>query len=206
MNMCIPKISYTGEKRSHSGCSLTLEGLTGDEADLLKGLLQGRLWATVEDGRLQKRWNLADLPEQTPDDEMLPFWRMATAEELSKEIQYELREHLDMPSGPFVSFVISHLCGYSYFKANYVVQATRLSGYGFVEMRSRRDHAGRFTEQWVLAGEHSAKGLLKEHINDPAYSDLSPQAKIDRIVSFLCKNCSFGTLDLSRQYVAMTVD
>lgn len=205
--MNIPKISYTDEKRSNSGCSLTLEGLTGTEVDLIKGLLQGRLWASVgENGRLEHRWNLADLPEQTLDDEMLPFWRKVTTEEVSSQIiELGLTEDFELHRGHMSpNYIISHLCGYHYTKERYIDEAARLLDYGFIEMRSRRGNDGKYWQHWVLLGDWSAQGLLKKFIDDIERGN-DFKSKSDQIVSFLCKHCSFGTLDLSWQRAAMTI-
>ena len=199
------KISFTGSTQSHRGCSLTIENLTYQELDLIKGMLQGRLWATTVDGRLNHRWNLEDLPPQTEDVDMLPFWRKASPEELAGQTDFEFNEDFKMPPGASPSLIVSGICGYNYTPEAYVRQAAWLTELGFVGMRSRRDEAGKYSEHWILQSFYTAKGPLKE-FTDSFEKGLDNTEKLERVTRWLCKKCSFGSLDVSWQRCAIVAD
>jgi hypothetical protein len=98
------------------------------------------------------------------------------------------------------SIIIQHLCGYHYTPENYKRQAEYLESLGFECLRSRRGADARYHELWLLSGLWSAKGGLKESLgNGGSYGN----KELNKAVKFLCRNASFGTLDVSFQRAAM---
>jgi hypothetical protein len=101
------------------------------------------------------------------------------------------------------SFVVQHLCGYHWTPENYAREAEKLAGWGFECLRSRRLPGGQFWELWYLPGLWAARGGLRDETDFPGGTEV---AKAARAIRFLCKNASFGTLDVTAQRAAMTVE
>lgn len=94
---------------------------------------------------------------------------------------------------------ISALCGYFYTKENYEIASKKLLSYGFERFRTQEED---YSEMWKLAGFWQAAGKLKEFI-EPIKND---RKLLDLVVSWLSREVSFGTLDVSYQRLAMTPD
>jgi hypothetical protein len=69
-------------------------------------------------------------------------------------------------------------------------------------LRSRRGDDGRYDEAWYLPGLYQAKGDLYDTVKEIK----NEKKQLEKAVSFLCANVSFGTLDTSTQRAAMVVD
>ncbi|MEK7611909.1 MAG: hypothetical protein AAB407_01035 [Patescibacteria group bacterium] len=176
--------------------------LLEQEVDLVQGMVNGHQWITVQDGRIQSTPTREELPCPTEDENMLPFWRRH--QESDESHRMEQLTFVDDLQGIYSpSFSIQHLCGYYYTREKYEQEAVKLESYGFQCLRSRRDVSGRYWEIWYLPSLFSsAQGELKETIKGLK----EEKAQTARAIQFLCRNISFGTLDVSIQRAAMTMD
>lgn len=198
--------SYGGSKNS-----ITFEGLTNDEFEILKGALtNGNFWISGRNGRLVTLPTSAGFPDPVMDLEMQPFWRKPTQEEiekLSQQILFNDEEQLNGNSSP--SIFISSLCGYDYTPENYEHEATQLVSYGFQVMRSQRGLDGKYWEVWYLPGAWAAKGGLKNHLDTEKHKSkdkLGGDEETKTAIDFLKRNCKFGSLDVSVQRLAMVLE
>ncbi len=201
--------------------SVTIAGLKEGEADAIQSALNGCQWVMVKDGRVQVHPAYEPLPEPTRDEEMTPFWE----EFRPGKHSYQLRLLGKQPhehSSP--SIVIQSLCGYAYTPENYASESAKLESWGFVQLRSKRTETGQYHEAWILPGLWSARGSLKEAIEDESSQrDLreglddflqrrlrgrrvrKPKRKLGRAVEFLRTRAQFGTLDVVSQRLAMVL-
>lgn len=190
----------------NGGFSLT--GLTREEVDLLLGTFRGGLhWVSVDPnlGRLLHVPRHKELPAPATDESMHPFWQPSTE---TRGVQLELFPLFGEDGQPghhnSPSFTIQSLCGYNYTPNNYRIQAECLASFGFQCLRSQRDPlTGQFWEIWYLPGAWAASGRLREAIADSGLKDGAEKVRF--IVTFLCRNVQFGTLDVAVQRAAMTI-
>jgi hypothetical protein len=206
-------VCITSSSSSHQGneCRKTLGNLTSEEGGLVDGCVCGYQWISVEGGRLVSYRRFDELPSPVTDPLMAPFWRRPTPGKT--EIQHQIFASDDWPT-PSPHFSIQSLCGYGYSPERYATEAAKLERYGFQCLRSRRSEDGRYWEIWYLPGDWAARGELREAIetapkhpftNTEAGAKKEWAAKIEVVVQFLCRNVSFGTLDVSGQRAAMVV-
>jgi len=180
---------------------IALRGLSEEGANLIQGMVRGQSWVTVSDGRLIASPTKEPLPSPAEDPELAPYWQPN-----NKPVQMVLFKSLEgegsawPPFSPSIS--ISHLCGHNYTPEYYAKQAELLENYGFECLRSRRGDDGRYREIWHLSSFWSAKGLLKQCLND----ETDETKKLDTAVKFLCCYVSFGTLDVMVQRAGMIAD
>lgn len=181
---------------SYGNGGFSLKNLRVEEIDILEGMINEQHWVAVTDGRLETVGRRRGLPGPAEDEELLPFWRRR----VQGNYQLELFK-IPIPRHSSPSIIIEHLCGYNYTPDNYKFQAELLESYGFECLRSRRGVDGRFSETWKLYSLWHAKGLLKEMLKGIKQDSKS----LDRTIEFLCRNCSFGTLDVAFQRAAMPI-
>ncbi len=183
-----------------------VEGLSRDsEERMMASLRAGAYWIRVVDGKLEFVPIWKELPGPTEDVEMMPFWRLPTKEEkVSVPKLFDL-EPLPPNSSPSIS--IQSLCGYNYSEENYRANAARLESFGFHCLRSRRGSNAQFWEIWYLPGLWSAKGELKDFVDSERERGKKDEPRLTQaVIDFLCRNVSFGTLDVSVQRAAMVID
>lgn len=180
---------------SYGRGGITLANLKQEEVENLEAMVHNHFWVTVTDGRLETIRRKKDLPGPADDEELLPFWRR----EKSGTGQVELFE-VNIPQHQSPSIIIQHLCGHHYTPENYKRQAEFLESLGFECLRSRRGADARFYEIWLLPGLLFARGALKETMENVGFCG---KKELDKAVKFLCRNVSFGTLDVSYQMAAM---
>lgn len=168
------------------------------EPDDIEAMVGGCAWLSVIEGQTVRIPRYKQLPEQIEDEQILPFFNGCGLSYKYIDFNYG---HNWSPS-----FIISHLCGYEYTPGRYDKEAEKLQSYGFVCMRSKRNDDGKYWEQWVLHGYWSAQGDLKVFFDTYVKKLDTDAEKISTTVSWFCKNCSFGTLDVSAQKAAMTID
>lgn len=190
---------------SYGAGELELRDLTQDEVDQLYGSFSnGNCWVRRGDnGRLESVSFFQPLPDPIQDPVLLPFWPPIGWE----PDQYELFPHdaniASRLRHVYPSITIQHLCGYGYTPEKYAEQAELLEGLGFTCLRSRRGESGQYYEIWYLPGLWAAKGRLKEALVD---SGQPKDQAIDVALEYLRQHASFGTLDVSVQRLAMTID
>lgn len=200
---------WGGQRQGETTTSLTLSGIPKDQQERVEGVTFGQHWMTVRDGQLVFSPTREPLPSPIEDTEMLPFWRRHDERQgLLKEMVFDPEERYDSPS-----FMVKHLCGYHYTPESYQTNAKLLESYGFVCMRSPRGNDGRFWETWYLPGAWAAKGELKRMVDKKQREDdkkQDPNAErrdeTKKVVSFLCRNVSFGQLDIVVQRAAMVIE
>jgi hypothetical protein len=188
-----------------SSGSFHLSGVSEDEMDRLRGVMQGHSWFRMSDEGQNSAfvWTYDSLPEPVTDSEMLPFWRRATTDEIKKfcsEPTFTQITFDDYRDHSLPSISIAHLCGHYYTENSYRENAEKLISYGFVCLRSQRDLSGQYYEIWYLSSLYSAKGDLEAAIK------IGPQDQksgLDRALEFLKLTVVFGTLDVSIQRLAM---
>lgn len=174
-----------------------ITGLTKEEKEKMAGFENGYLYISKDNnGDVEFVSKLKELPGPTEDEEMKPFWRKPVNGEAEMQSELFIEEQEWSPFSP--SIYIQHLCGYNYTPENYKYEAQKLESFGFECMRSQRKKSGKFWEVWYLPGLWAADGALENH--------LEKDEDIDEAVSFLCRNCSFGSLSVAVQKAAMTID
>jgi hypothetical protein len=192
---------------SHSQSTLSLEGMTELETEKLQGSLRsGIYWTRLgDDGRLRFEPAFQPLPNPTEDLEMLPFWRKTSHVGLQMNLRLvetgRPSEKLEMDDSP--SILIQHLCGYNYTPEFYASTARQLESYGFNCMRSKRANDGMYWEIWFLPGLWAATGDFATELNRIKGNGRQP---IKMALKFLGRKVSFGTLDVSIQRMAMSID
>lgn len=197
-------VSHGGSSYERGALHMDIVGFNSHELELMHGALHGHNWVTVsEKGRLRAIPTYKELPEPAGDQMLMPFWRPP---QLGVETQLEMFDFAPVADYSMPSIIIQHLCGYNYSPENYSHEATKLQAWGFECLRSRRGPNGRFNEMWVLPSFYSAQGALKETI-ERVDQKLKNRTKhqLDAVISFLCRNSSFGTLDATTQRAAMSL-
>ena len=170
---------------------IEIAGLTEEEMDNIEGMIHNHFFVTTNDeGRLETIRRREKLPSPIEDDELLPFWRPIAG----GHAQLELFK-VPFPKHSPPTIIIQHLCGYFYTPENYQIQADRLESYGFHCLRSQRGANGRFYESWILPSLWHSKGDLE--------MALAKKRDSKKAIQFLCRNVSFGTLDVAIQRAAM---
>jgi len=193
---------------SYGAKSVTVDNLTFEETNRLRAsMLTGQHWVRRgDDGRLEHVPSYEQLPSPVADDEMLPFWRRPTEGETKQDDMFGFDPSTEAAlkrASP--SIYITSLCGYHYSAENYKLQAEQLTAWGFVCMRSPRDsNSGMFWEVWFLPGVWAAKGRLKEAASINQMKSGAEEFKL--MLTFLRRNASFGSLDISIQRMAMVID
>ncbi|MDB5254554.1 MAG: hypothetical protein JWL80_620 [Parcubacteria group bacterium] len=191
--------SWSRPNVENSG-SITISGLSSEEVDGLSVLVKGGLsWVTMKEGRLVFQSTLKPLPAAIDDDEMLPFWRpMSEHRGEVKNVRLDGIDKFDVYSP---SFTIQGLCAYEYTPAAYRKVAEDLESWGFQCLRSQRGQDGKYWEIWYLCNLICARGRFEE-----AISEETGKKQVDKAIKFLCRNTSFGTLDVSAQRAATMMD
>lgn len=185
---------------SYGNTGISLENLTADEADKLRGMVRGHWWARGMNGRIDFIHGM-EMPSAPTEDEMLPQWRKPIREEREEEYQHLLLDPDCNLQYSSPSILIQHLCGYSYTPQGYKANAEFLEACGFACMRSRRGDEGLFWEIWFLPGLWAAKGRMKEAIRD-----MVDDVTMDKVLNFIRSNVSFGTLDIAVQRMCQVLD
>ena len=212
-------VRVTGSSSNRGGeHSLTI---TGSEEDIekLRSAIRGTSWFGIENGNAVTHSRFSPLPDPIEDPEMHPFWSLPTAEEKANLERFTFEE-LD-PRGIYsASIIIQSLCGYNYSKENYRRQAHLLESYGMIQMRSPRGIDGGYWELWYLPGAYSARGLLRQTLDDAKAEDEKERKGSERdmvkenrrelevMINFFrnFRNAEFGTLDVCIQRLAMVID
>lgn len=186
---------------------LSVGGLKPEESEVLRAsMLGGHHWVRRGDnGRLQSLPSFEPLPEPVTDEDMLPFWWKPSEDEveLANIFGFDASTEASMKNR-CPSIYISSLCGYHYSAENYKREAEKLTSWGFVCMRSRRNNSGQYHEFWCLPGVYFAKGRLEESIVQGNFK--TSEDKFKHALEFLRCNSIFGILDVSVQRIAMVID
>jgi hypothetical protein len=228
-----PKVriaSHGGTHGRHGELHAYIHGFDFKELELMRGAMHGHQWVTCENGRIKNVPSYEELPGPATDESMMPFWRRPAPGE---EVQLSLFSFEPLPVWASPSITIGSLCGYYYSEENYAREAKKLTRWGFACLRSQRDDAGQFHEQWYLSGLWAAKGELKGAIDalDPYIIEKNTAAEfllnalgrneeprpleagegrrkreLEVAIKFLCHSAQFGTLDVSVQRAAMVID
>ncbi|OHA92163.1 MAG: hypothetical protein A3J09_01580 [Candidatus Zambryskibacteria bacterium RIFCSPLOWO2_02_FULL_51_21] len=203
------RVCLTGTSRQGGVGGVTLSGIPADLFEKVEGATFGQYWMTVKDGKLVFSPTREPLPNPVTDEEMLPFWRRRSERQGHlREMLFDPEERSDSPS-----FMVNSLCGYDYTPESYHTNAGLLESYGFVCMRSQRGEDGKFWETWYLPGAWAAKGELKRMVEKKQREGdkkqghaAEKQNETKKVISFLCRNVSFGSLDVVVQRAAMMMD
>lgn len=205
-------ISITSTCRSREGDNqVTISNMTSEEAELLVGMIRGKHWLSIDNGRLSTVARFNPLPGPVDDIDMMPFWRRFMLP-LDGRLQVNTFDPESMKNISEGSIVIQSLCGYNYSEENYKRQAGKLISWGFECLRSRRKPDGGYWEIWYLPGPWAAKGELedaikKAEVEAKARGELRDSKRSTRAtLTFLRKNVEFGTLDITAQRLCMVID
>lgn len=166
------------------------------DPDKMCGVVAEQYWFGVDDGKPVFLSRFSPLPNVNDDEQILPFWSGGSSYKFTDFHREPLSPHFD----------IQHLCGYNYTPEKALKEAARLESYGFFCMRSKRGNDGRYWEVWRLNGYWAAKGELEVLVESDAFRNMSENDKMNTVSQWLCRNCSFGTLDVSCQRAAMVID
>lgn len=167
------------------------------DPDAICGVVNGCQWFGVTDGKEQYVPRYKELPEPVDDEQMLPFAGRG------RRYKHEIIERLTI--GTFPHITIQSLCGYNYTPAIYRIEAKKLEQYGFICCRSKRGEDGCFWELWYLSGDYVMRGELEQFYKSLP-SSMGINTKWHKVVDWLCKHVSFGTLDVSCQRACMVID
>lgn len=198
------KIRRLTSSRKGDDYSIEISGITKSELNKIEKALVCGNYIAVHNDKIVSYDYLEPLPTVT-DDKMLPFWRPQADDFVQAEfIDHELPERCRYQSP---GFVIQHLCGYNYSEDNYKFNAEILESVGFECMRSKRGPDGKYWEQWYHSGLWSVKGRLKDDLEEfEAQKKRNTNEKIDFMVNWLCRQASFGTIDLVYQRAGLSLD
>lgn len=203
------RVSGTQHRRHDQG-DVTIGELTAEEMQSMEAFTLGACWIRVsEDGRLERRDRFAELPDPISDPHLPAKWIPKI--DWTKEAPFLVNPVPPLPEEPKPNYedpgiIIRYLCGYN--NTPYEYEARKLQSYGFECLRSRRGNDGRFYEIWFLPSYYFAKGDLKDAIDLRTLKSGESESanKISTVVTFLCNNVSFGTLDICYQRAAMVID
>lgn len=196
------KITSSHQTSDEKNCEISIGGLTKEQLEIFKGFILGMYWLNIDKDGLNSLPALAELPRPAADESIMPYW--SSQDKQRRIIQTKLFSDGEgwPPFSP--SFVIQHLCGYNYSPENYKYQVEKLESYGFECLRSHRGPDGKFWEIWFLPGTFCAKGVFKDELDK--IENMDEKEILERAISFLCRNVSFGTLDVVIQRAAMVID
>ena len=180
-----------------------LVGLTLEEIELMEGMLLGYNRVMVnKDGRLESVHSLKPVPEPYDDEDVMPYWSKLEA---GQGVQMEMESfRFGSLEHHFPSIFIQRLCGYGFSPDSYRYNAELLERFGFVCLRSRRGPDGKFWELWFLPGVWAAKDELAEEMAKVGKKTEAEKTKI--ALDFLASRVAFGTLDVSVQRMAMSIE
>lgn len=196
------KIRLSRSSHSRSGENeMHITGLSDLETTKIEGMLAGTRWVRVKNGRLQSTARYKKPPSPVDDPVIAPHWPQLDP---VPAVQMDLQNisELNVKHAFTASLTVQHLCGYYFSKNNYLREARKLRSFGFTCLRSRRGRDGKYWEIWYLPGLWMSKGALKDVVKD---GDKFTR-QLSKVVSFMGHNCSFGTLDVSVQRLAMVID
>lgn len=205
----IPEISVgmrSTSWRGENGGEVCLTGLSKEEVDQLVGLALGTYYVSVEKGRLKVHPVHEPLPDPKVDPKMGPFWQRAS----DRDIAEAKLEVVDVKAGEglqghFPTFILHGVGAGGYrWGSNYMKEATRLEGWGFLCLRSRRSTDGKYSELWYLSSIFMAEGELAEAI--AKVKGQGVEAEVDAVINFMCRSASFGSFDVTVQRAALCID
>lgn len=179
---------YSGQNQE-----VTLRGVPREP---MQGVVTGCQWFGVTDGKPEFIPRYEPLPEKEEDEQLLPFFGPGHA--------YKAIDFMSVGHG-FPSITIQSLCGYNYTPENYKRTARLLEMWGFACCRSKRGDDGKFWELWWLSGDWAMRGSLRDFFGG-LEKDLDNDAKWTKVVNWLCRHSSFGSLDICCQRAAMVLD
>lgn len=184
-------------QRGGNNHSITIEGFSSENLERMTAAMStGAYFVKVEQGKLTAIPAWEELPKPAEDSTMLPFWRKYTGGS-QPQLFDEYQHSNEQGFSPSIS--IQHLCGLYYTEEGYKREAEKLESYGFQCLRSRRAVDASFWEIWFLPGLWCAKGEFEAHVKRGKNND----EELLIALEFLRYKCSFGTLDVSYQRLAM---
>jgi len=192
------------EVASWGNGKITIEVTAETDLELIVAALRyGTYYIRVQNGNLEAIPVHEELPPPFPDENMLPFWRRATTDEMAGGREMFDAYIMDKSRLYSPAIFINHLATPNYTKKKYIENGQKLTSYGFECLRSRRGKDGKFWETWFLPGLWAAKGDLGQIIS--IAKDTEKQ-RLDAAIGLLRKEISFATLDVSEQRLAISID
>lgn len=193
-------------QRFGSESEITLRG-TKEEIEAIQVALRGAAWFRQVDGQVEKHEAYKPLFDPIEDPLTLEKWQLPRRGPAT-ETMWNVKSYVSPQEGIHSpSFFVSHLCGYFWSKDGYTRNVTRLQSYGFECLRSRRDSNGRYWEVWMLPGIWAAEGDLKKMVDSVKdFRSLPWDQQSRTVVLWLCKQVTFGTLDVAVQRAAAHLD
>jgi len=185
--------------KPNGDCSITISG-TKAEIDQLRQMMCGAAWVRQADVGVVSVNRFEPLPAPEADPLLAEHWQRS-----EKQPSQTVVNHASPGGYHSPGYYASHLCGYGWTPERYAQECRRFTSFGFQCMRSRRGEDGRIWEVWYLPGNWAARGELKKFVEDQP-KDLDWDAMSLRVVHFLCRNGSFGSLDVTCQRAAMSMD
>lgn len=174
--------------------------LNDAQIEQIQGVVLGHAWFTVEKDVPVFQSKHRPLPEVKPDLHIEPYFG---AGQRWVPREFSKAEHAWSPH-----FDLAHL-GAGYDGPDrpqdvYEREARKVESWGFYCLRSRRGPGGRYWEIWRLNGYWSAENELARFCKQT--EKLSCEDRIRAVVDWLCRNVRFGTLDVSIQRAALTIE
>ena len=199
----------TGSQTPGIGCKdegyITLTG-TVEEINAVRQMMTGTVWLTYTalsegKGRLEASDRFKPLPSPVDDPCVPPQWQSDIGlGPIPAHWSPKIRDFKPKDFGwTSPHFYMSHI-----FEPK--VNIPKLQDWGFECMRSRRGDDGKFWETWYLPGDWAAKGALKDFIEILGKDEKHWEQKSQAICHWLAKRVRFGTLDVSIQRMALTLD
>lgn len=195
-----PRIIFAGKGQ------ITIGGLNQDDVEKIMAAINSDAYCIqISERKIEAVPRYQPLPSPIEDSAMLPFWRMATKEEVGQiEIFGDDACSNEVYYSPVI--IVQGLCGYYYTPENYKHYAQKLVSYGFDCLRSRRGEDGKFWELWYLP-LFLAKGELgtKLSLINESEAEERKNAKLKMAVEFIRREIQFGSLDITVQKLAMAM-
>lgn len=193
-----PRIIFAGDGK------ITIGGLTQDNIEkIMAAINSDAYYIRISEKKIEAVPRYQPLPSPMEDSTMLPFWRMATKEEVGQfEIFGDDACNNEVYYSPVI--IIQGLCGYYYTPEKYKYYAEKLVSYGFDCLRSRRGEDGKFWELWYMP-LFLARGELgtKLSLVNESETEERKNAKLKMTVEFIREEIQFGSLDVTVQKLAM---
>ncbi len=191
-----PAIRWTSKGGSSGGINLV--GLTAKELKAMEAFLNGTSYVRCIDGRLHA-WNAHEpLPPPECDPLIGPHWNSTG----------ERKVWGGVPSGKgwhSPGFVITALgVGLSTAEARRSNIKMAIE-FGFHCLRSQRGQDGKYWEQWTLHFLEMARGRLREYL-DGLPSKVGGHERVDVAAAFVAEHIHFGSLDVTIQRWALSID
>ncbi len=216
------------------GQNISICGLDSAELEVMRGAMHGHHWITCKDGRIQHVPTYEPLPNPVADDMMLPFWRRPLQGEGAQYNLFPF-EQVPAWASPSITIGSLCGYNYSAENYRYQARSLMRWGFICLRSQrdASGEYWENWYLPGLWAAKEELKFVIealdayaldantaREFLRETASSKMEVKQKKDRnlndkerqretldtAVRFLCNRVQFGTLDISVQRAAMSVD